>query len=64
MHLPSPVKDDKQDELASMCLHCGTDSFYDVNISLGAHKYPVFLPLQKPPKQVSVFILFLLLYLV
>ncbi|RZF40094.1 hypothetical protein LSTR_LSTR002497 [Laodelphax striatellus] len=35
-----------------VCPHCGTKSAVDVNISLGLHKHPVFLPLQKTPKQV------------
>ncbi|XP_046670133.1 histone-lysine N-methyltransferase EHMT2 isoform X2 [Homalodisca vitripennis] len=34
-----------------VCPHCGSDDAYDVNISLGAHKYPVFFPLQKPTKK-------------
>lgn len=52
--LQSPVEpegdtSDKPPE--KVCLHCGTDTFFDVNIRLGGHQYPVFLPLQKPPKQ-------------
>ncbi|XP_039289164.1 histone-lysine N-methyltransferase EHMT2 isoform X1 [Nilaparvata lugens] len=35
-----------------VCPHCATKSAVDVNISLGLHKHPVFLPLQKTPKKV------------